>query len=610
MKTKQAQNFYPKQTQNLWSWFSLVLVTALSLLVSVSLVETARASSASLFLAPPSGTYTAGSTFPVAVKVNSGGGIINAAEASLIFNPSELKVINVSQTGSIFTLWTTEPTFSNVNGNISFGGGTPTNFTGTSGTIITINFQAKAITSAQISFSSGAILAADGQGTNVLANMVGGTYNLKSGIITPPAEGVPSEVLPSEEIVPEKKYPPPAASGKTPTAPLVSSATHPDESQWYSNKNPEFSWQLPQDVTAVRLLMGDKPTGYPTVVYTSPISEKKVEDLTDGVWYFHVQFKNQYGWGGITHRKVFIDSVSPEPFEIREDNEGDPTNPSPILFFETTDSLSGLAYYEIKIDSKEDERRTPEELQKEPYKLPPQTPGKRTVIVKAFDRAGNFTMASVDVIIEALERPVITDFPETLRVGDILTIKGTSLYPEATVTVFVKKEGEEPRVRDVKTGRQGDWLFIYDKSLEKGTYQLWSQITDSRGAKSNPTEKITLVASLPTILKFGKMAIDYLTVMLTLISLIIVLILVIFYSWYRISLWQKKLRQETKEVAQSVARSFRALREEVQEQVECLDKKPGLSKDEKALRDKLKEALNISEEFISKEIKDVEKELE
>ena len=36
----------------------------------------------------------------------------------------------------------------------------------------------------------------------------------------------------------------------------------------------------------------------------------------------------------------------------------------------------------------------------------------------------------------------------------------------------------------------------------------------------------------------------------------------------------------------------------------------GLNKDERKVRDKLKEALNISEDFISKEIKDVEKELE
>ena len=52
------------------------------------------------------------------------------------------------------------------------------------------------------------------------------------------------------------------------------------------------------------------------------------------------------------------------------------------------------------------------------------------------------------------------------------------------------------------------------------------------------------------------------------------------------------------------------MRDEVEEQIVMLDRRPGLTKEEKAIRDKLQEALDISEKFISKEIRDVEKELE
>jgi len=98
--------------------------------------------------------------------------------------------------------------------------------------------------------------------------------------------------------------------------------------------------------------------------------------------------------------------------------------------------------------------------------------------------------------------------------------------------------------------------------------------------------------------------------MITLIVLIIGALIVIFYGWYRVSIWRKRVRKETGEVKDSVIKAFRALREEVQEQIEYLDKKPGLTKEEKQIRDKLEDALYVSEEFISKEIKDVEKELE
>ena len=60
---------------------------------------------------------------------------------------------------------------------------------------------------------------------------------------------------------------------------------------------------------------------------------------------------------------------------------------------------------------------------------------------------------------------------------------------------------------------------------------------------------------------------------------------------------------------QPILQAFKSLREEVEEQIECLDKKPGLTDSERKVRDKLKKVLDISKQFIKKELKDVEKEL-
>ena len=114
---------------------------------------------------------------------------------------------------------------------------------------------------------------------------------------------------------------------------------------------------------------------------------------------------------------------------------------------------------------------------------------------------------------------------------------------------------------------------------------------------------------LSPFLKIGKIAIDYLTIMITLIILLVGAGVVIFYSWYRISTWRKRIKGETKEVSESLAKAFKTLKEEVEEQIEYLDGKPGLNEDERRVRNRLKKALNIFEEFIGKEIKDVEKEL-
>jgi len=562
-------------------------------------VKEAQAASTSLYLSPPSETYLVGSTFSIKVKVDSGGTAVNAAEGALIFNSAELQVVSLSKSGSIFTLWTTEPTFSNSAGNIFFGGGTSSNFTGNNGTIVSITFKAKAIANSQVSFSSGSVLAADGKGTNVLASMNGGVYTLKSEIVTPPAEEPPSEDY----------VPPPTPTG-TPAAPIIFSSTHSDPEKWYSNNNPEFSWKLPSDVTGVSLMLHKKSTANPGPISDGSIESKKFEYAEDGIWYFHIKFKNKYGWGKITHRKVLIDIIPPEPFEIEVDDEGDSTNPSPVLHFATTDALSGVEYYELKIRDGDAIPITAAALEHNPFQMAAQLPGTHRVIAIALDAAGNTTIATIDVIIEAIEAPVFTEIPQEVQVGDVLTIKGTSKYPDAVVTVFVKKEGEDPRTLDVKTDSEGNWFFVYDRSLERGAYQVWAEITDTRGAKSYSTEKITITATLPTLIKFGKVAINYITIMITLIALIIFLILIMGYGWYRISIWRKRLRKETREIEESLINAFRALREEVQEQIEFLDKKKGLSSREKTIRNKLNKALKISEEFIGKEIKDVLKELE
>jgi len=67
------------------------------------------------------------------------------------------------------------------------------------------------------------------------------------------------------------------------------------------------------------------------------------------------------------------------------------------------------------------------------------------------------------------------------------------------------------------------------------------------------------------------------------------------------------VRTETKEVREKTGKIFSALRGEFEEQIEKLDEKPKLSKSEKDVYDKLKEALDISEEFINKELEDIDK---
>ncbi len=271
----------------------LVVASKLTLIFGLFLVASI-ASAASLSLSPATGVYGSNQTFSVRVSVNTSGAAINAADGTIKFNPNELSVVSVSK-GSVFNLWTAEPTFSNSAGTISFSGGTPTGYTGASGAVLNITFKTKGSGPTKVNFSSGSVLAADGRGTNVLTNMGGGTYTISAATSEP-----------APEVIIE--YVPPA---NTPGAPSVTSNTHPDSQAWYAKKDAELAWSLPAGVTAIRTLLDSSAGSIPSKVYDNPMSSITLTDLDEGVQYFHIQFQNADGWGRVTHYRLAVDSIAP-----------------------------------------------------------------------------------------------------------------------------------------------------------------------------------------------------------------------------------------------------------------------------------------------------------
>ena len=460
------------------------------------------AEAATLYFSPSSGSHAVGTTFSVSIYVSSADQAMNAASGVISFPQDKLEATSLSKTGSIFTLWVQEPSFSNSAGTINFEGIVLNpGFTGAAGKIITINFRAKAAGSALVNFSSGSVLANDGKGTNILTSLGNAQFSL--GYVGPT---VPEATTPS------------AVSG-APSAPQISSPTHPDPNKWYAKKDAKFTWSLPSDVTSVRLLVGKIPAAIPTVVYTPAINEKEVTNLDDGIWYFHVQLRNASGWGEISHFRFQIDTQPPEPFEIKFVDGKETTHPQPTLAFETTDEMSRIDYYEVKID-----QESPIKIRETEYKMPVQTLGKHTVIIKAVDRAGNYTLAMTEINILPIEAPIITDYPHELLPASILSIKGTAL-PEVTIRVYIQKDEKEIKTGETKSDKEGRWTYIEVEPVEKGIYEVWAEAIDSSGAKNRSLEKVTILVSPPAFIRIGKLAIDYLMTIITLLVLILILVL-------------------------------------------------------------------------------------
>lgn len=563
----------------------------------------AEAQSASLYLSPSSNSYTVGNTFSVDVKINTGGQSINAAQGTLVFDTNAFEVTGTSKKGSVFTLWIQDISVSNSAGTITFSGGLPSpGFSGSAGKLFTIILKVKTSGVGRITWSSGAVLVNDGRGTNILASMEGGGYTLNPLITIPSA-------------------PSPAALGGRPSAPLVTSLTHPDEDKWYSNSNPVFKWSLPEDVSHISYSLTQGPDTNPKIVIVDPRTKASFDDVDDGIWYFHINFKNNIGWGALTHRKVLIDTESPEPFAIKFIDDDDLTNPRPAISLTVQDSLSGIFQYEISINGGDKETVLQETLLagENVHRLSLQPPGDHTIVVGAYDEAGNYTIDVRKFTIESIEPPLIDEYTQVIDSGGTLIIKGNFL-PAGTVRVYVQKEGEDAMWKEVKSNKEGGWVYVHARTIERGVYRIWVEGIDTRGAQSYPSEKIHIAVKVPALLGIGKLAVDYLSVVVSLIAIFVLIIGAALFGWYRmtaweraIGIWSKKLRREVHEADDSVQKACYALYDELSEQLEAFEHvktKRQLTREEKRMVKQFKKALDVAERYISKEIKDVKKELD
>ena len=361
----------------------LLVVLSFVLVVFSVLPRVTEAAGASLYLSPASGSFFVGSTFDVSVFVNTGRENVNAVEINLKFDPKKLQVASPTAGKSFIEVWVSQPTYSNIKGTMGFIGGIPSPGINTSsGLVSTVTFRAIAPGKTTILFlDSSKVLRNDPEGTNILTSVGRGVYEL----LIPPPEG-----------------------------PKVFSPTHPDKNKWYKNNNPTFSWEKEEGVTDFSYSFDQDPTGVPDNEPEGDHTSVSFSQVKDGIWYFHVKAKKAGVWGGTSHYLVQIDTTPPATFSPTVEPAAKTAEKQPLVSFITTDALSGMDYYQIKyIDITPDRKEEGAGFFIEatsPYKLPPLEIGKYLVIVRAYDRAGNYKEGTVKIQI----------FPE----GILFTKKG------------------------------------------------------------------------------------------------------------------------------------------------------------------------------------------
>ena len=377
-------------------------------LLSISLARSVAAADLSIVVSPAQAKV--GETVTATVYVNSGGVAINNIEASIAVPPDTLEIQSVTQSGSIQTLWVEQPSFGN--GTVSLNGGISNpGYTGANGKVATFYMKALKAGSAQISFKSGSVRANDGLGTDVTKSKSGASVTIANSVVVPV---VPATPAPATVPTPVST---PGAASKKPSAPIVTSDTMPDVESWYKYASTTLSWNVPAGVTAVRTLVGSEPDSDPTAVQGLSVKSKTLENLKDGVTYFHIKFQSTAGWGPITHRKIQVDSTMPvvpvPEYKVLDSGRI-------VAEFNAEDDMSGVARVllttpgesAIVIESIPEDKRVQ-------VAFPKSYSGTKNITIEVFDRAGNSSVAQLTIDFP-LSEAVAEDAPTEFAFGSLV----------------------------------------------------------------------------------------------------------------------------------------------------------------------------------------------
>lgn len=443
-----------------------------------------RAHAATLTIVPANGTYAVGAQFEMNVILSSTDQWVNAVSGTVSFPAGKLSVVSVSKAGSVVDLWIQDPSYSNIDGTVTFEGAILNpGFQGAVTQILRITFLVKTPGSATVGFSLGSVLANDGQGTDVLQKANATTLSL---------------VQQSTSSLPEIQ------TQSMDAGPLLSSQSHPDQGQWYANNNPQFSWSMPSDAIAVRLGYGAQASGVPTVLYDNAILSKQLQQVPDGTWYFSAQVRTAAGWSPVSRFRFNIDTEPPAIARFSVASQTDEFDPDVHVIIDARDGMSGIASYAFRIDTAEPILLSVDKMASGTYAFGPQLPGTHTIVARAYDRAGNVSEASTSFVINPIDQPRVVQYSQRLQAAEAFTVQG-STYPGAIVSVAIQRQGSGEPWREYETNADQSGLFFFatQDMAQSGSYVFRLVARAASGAQSLPTGLYPFEVSRPVFAPWG-----------------------------------------------------------------------------------------------------------
>lgn len=357
--------------------FSVIILFQIILLLpsrvagaEVNLITQNDTPSIDLFMTPQTGSFLGGTSFEVPFFINTKGKSVTNIDLNISYDPTRLGIIKPSNGKSVIGIWASAPGYDNNKGTANFSGTIPNGIVSESGLITSITFEAKAPGNAEVIISeSSKVEILDGKKITPKLITNRGLYTI---------------------------FPRPTGSVE------VYSETHPFEDKWSSNPNVIFIWNKIPNIIGYSFVLDNKPNTLPENKVSTTDTVNKYENLSDGVWYFHIKaLKDGDIWGTTTNRILKIDTTPPNNFKPKIEYIRHGNSNLASISFATTDSLSGVNHYEVGLTDTSNNLNNDTSpvfnYAESPYQVSLDSINSARVTVRAIDNAGNITDSAVYV---------------------------------------------------------------------------------------------------------------------------------------------------------------------------------------------------------------------
>jgi hypothetical protein len=341
------------------------------LLLVGSFLAPRQADAALLYTGAANQVVYLGESFVVEWYLDTQGQDVNSMSLVLNYAKDKLEVLEASAGSSALDLWIKPPEFDNGQGAIRLIGGVSGGVDDAKLPIFRATFKPLVAGDAKLSLGTESeVLVADGLGSS--AGVIFNEVNFRIN----PAEAKPAQ---------------------------ISSATHPNPDAWYKENDVEIAVQA-KPGEEYSYTFSSNLEMFPDPNPDDVRAPVRFMRLDDGIYYFKLNSRASGGdWQEAGVFRVKVDSTPPRDFTPAVGKDPAVFDGAPFISFSTSDSVSGVQYYEVKSSFLSGWQKTDNTF----YKLPGLVLGD-TIEVKVVDAAGNERITAVKVD-KALVNPAFSN---------------------------------------------------------------------------------------------------------------------------------------------------------------------------------------------------------